>query len=48
MGVNVRVDGDGPKTDGGKIVNGVRSAAAAAELMGIELPEDWELPPVEK
>ena len=48
MGVNVRVDGAGPKADGGKIVNGVRSAAAAAELMGIELPEGWELPPVEK
>ena len=48
MGVNVRVDGAGPQTDGGKIVNGVRSAAAAAELLGIELPEDWELPPVEK
>jgi len=40
MGPNVRIDGDGPQTDGGRIINGVRGAAAVAELLGVEpLPE---------
>ena len=45
MGPNVRVDGAGPKADGGPIVNGVRGAAGAAEVLGIDVPEGWELPP---
>ena len=44
MGPNVRVDGAGPKADGGPIVNGVRGAAGAAEVLGIDVPEGWELP----
>ena len=45
MGPNVRVDGAGPKADGGPIVNGVRGAAGAAEVLGVDVPEGWELPP---
>ena len=45
MGPNVRVDGAGPKADGGPIVNGVRGAAGAAEILGVDVPEGWELPP---
>ena len=45
MGPNIRVDGAGPKADGGPIVNGVRGAAGAAEVLGIDVPEGWELPP---
>ena len=45
MGPNVRVDGAGPKADGGPIVNGVRGAAGAAGVLGIDVPEGWELPP---
>ena len=45
MGPNVRVDGAGPKADGGPIVNGVQGAAGAAEVLGIDVPEGWELPP---
>ena len=45
MGPNVRVDGAGPKADGGPIVNGVRGAAGAAEILGVDGPEGWELPP---
>jgi hypothetical protein len=44
MGPNVRVDGAGPKADGGPIVNGVRGAAGAAEILGVDVPEGWELP----
>ena len=44
MGPNVRVDGAGPKADGGPIVNGVRGAAGAAEVLGVDVPEGWELP----
>ena len=44
MGPNVRVDGAGPKADGGPIVNGVRGAAGAADVLGIDVPEGWELP----
>ena len=44
MGPNVRVDGAGPKADGGPIVNGVQGAAGAAEVLGIDVPEGWELP----
>ena len=44
MGPNVRVDGAGPKADGGPIVNGVRGAAGAAGVLGIDVPEGWELP----
>lgn len=40
MGPNVRVDGAGPQTDGGKIVNGVKGAAACASLLGVALPAD--------
>ena len=47
MGPNVRVDGAGPKADGGPIVNGVRGAAGAAEVLGVDVPEGWELPPAE-
>ena len=43
MGPNVRVDGAGPKADGGPIVNGVRGAAGAAEVLGVDVPEGWEL-----
>lgn len=35
MGPNVRVDG------GRGITNGVRGAAAAADVLGIELPDVW-------
>jgi len=45
MGPNVRVDGAGPKADGGPIVNGVQGAAGAAEVLGVDVPEGWELPP---
>ena len=45
MGPNVRVDGAGPKADGGPIVNGVRGAAGAAKVLGVDVPEGWELPP---
>ena len=45
MGPNVRVDAAGPKADGGPIVNGVRGAAGAAEVLGVDVPEGWELPP---
>ena len=45
MGPNVRVDGAGPKADGGPIVNGVRGAAGAADVLGVDVPEGWELPP---
>ena len=44
MGPNVRVDGAGPKADGGPIVNGVRGAAGAAEVLGVDVPGGWELP----
>ena len=47
MGPNVRVDGAGPKADGGPIVNGVRGATGAAEVLGVDVPEGWELPPAE-
>lgn len=40
MGPNVRVDGNGPQTDGGRILNGVKGAAAVAELLGLEPPEE--------
>ena len=33
MGPNVRVGGDGPKTDGGKILNGVRGEEAVRALL---------------
>merc|ERR1719198_2306963 len=34
MGPNVRIEGAGPQTDGGKIINGIRGAAKAAALLG--------------
>ena len=39
MGPNVRVDGAGPKTDGGRILNGIRGVEACAELLGVPVPE---------
>lgn len=41
MGPNVRLDGQ-PKSDGGKVVNGVKGAAAVAELLGVELPDGYQ------
>ena len=45
MGPNVRVDGAGPKADGGPIVNGVRGAAGAAEVLCVDIPDGFEVPP---
>ena len=39
MGPNVRVDGAGPQTDGGRILNGIRGVEACAELLGVPVPE---------
>ena len=39
MGPNVRVDGAGPQTDGGRILNGIRGIEACAELLGVSVPE---------
>jgi hypothetical protein len=36
----VRVGGKGPRTDGGKIINGVKGAAKVAELLGVDPPTE--------
>jgi len=41
MGPNVRLDGE-PQTDNGKVVNGVKDAAAVAELLGVDVPEGYK------
>ena len=37
---NVRVGGKGPRTDGGKIINGVKGAAKVADLLGVDPPTE--------
>ena len=37
MGPNVRVDGE-PREDGGRVLNGVRGAAAVAGVLGVAAP----------
>jgi hypothetical protein len=41
MGPNVRMDGE-PRTDHGKVVNGVKGATAVAKLLGVDVPEDYK------
>lgn len=41
MGPNVRFDGE-PRTDSGRVVNGVKGAAAIAELLGVDVPEGYK------
>lgn len=41
MGPNVRLDGE-PQTDNGNVVNGVKGAAAVAELLGVDVPEGYK------
>lgn len=45
MGPNVRVDGGGALSDEGRVVNGVKGAAAVAEVLGVTLEDGWTLPP---
>lgn len=43
MGPNVRINGE-PKTDKGRVINGVKTPQdAASKVLGIDLPDDWEL-----
>ena len=37
---NVRVGGNGARTDGGKIINGIKGAAKVAELLGVDPPTE--------
>jgi len=41
MGPNVRLDGE-PRTDGGKVLNGVKGPAAVAALLGVDVPDGYK------